>query len=95
MVEQDPKLGQLFGNKIYLDMLAACYDKITDKEAAKYYHLFEADTVDCDSAYFRSMLPCDVMKYQNWKSENDLKANVHQIVLSNSLKVNLTLFIPG
>lgn len=86
-MEQDPKLGQIVASKVYADMLASCFDKITELEAARYNDVAEEDTVDCDSQRWKDVMPADVMKYQAWKDESELKPTVHQIVLSNALKV--------
>ena len=86
-MRQDPKLGEMIANKIYLDMLSSCYDNITDKEAVKYNKTDDYTKVTCGTERMKKMLYYDIYKYQNWKDEADIKADIHQIVLSNSLKV--------
>ena len=87
MVDQDPKLGQRVADKIYFDMLSTCYDKIADYEATRYYDETEYQKIECDTPRFNEMLPYDIYKYINWKSEEELMPNIHQRVLMNSLKV--------
>ena len=81
------KLGRKISDKIYMEMIAECYDKITDNEALQYYNIYDEFKVKCDSSRIKEMIPCNLLSYKNWKSEKDLKPTLQQYIIFNAYKV--------
>ena len=68
-------------------MFAECYDKITQKQALKYYHITDFRKVTCIEAEVIDMTPFDKFKYTNWKSVSEFNPTVHQRVMMDALSV--------
>ncbi len=81
----------MVASKIYMDMLSSCYDSMTDREAEKYNEMteYELGRVDCSGSRWKRVMPIDVTRYMSWRDPKELEGTVHQVVLSNALKVSL------
>lgn len=72
--------------KIYLDLLANCYDKITEEEAKPYEGYTDFREVSCNSAHIDGLLNFIPSNYKGL-AEDQMQPNMQQLILMAAYRV--------
>ena len=81
------ELAQTQYAKIFMDILANCYDKITKEEAEAYAGIDNPEEVACSSEHISSLLNFIPSNYVEMTAEDQMKPTPHQIVLATAFQV--------
>lgn len=86
---KNQETAQTYYTKIFMDLLASCYDKIDKAEADTYAMYNNPDDISCANEHVAGLLNFIPSNYKEITSEEQMRPTPHQIVLAQAYQVTI------